>query len=1089
MFTLLLGTDWKINRDWIFDAIRLDVVNKKNNVILMVPESISHHMERKLSDMAGDEASLYAEVLSFPRLASRVGDQLGIGTISCMDNGGRLVAMASTAIQLHSKLKAYAALETRPEFLTGLIDAVDEFKRCCISAKDLHEASRLSEGSLAQKLEELALILDVYDGICSAGKRDPRDLMFWLLEQLNTCEYACSRTFYVEGFPDYTRQHLEILKHFILHAENITISMNCDKPGSTLPAFETAGNTAMQLLRFANENNIPVNIQTLDAASNPIHSVSLNLFQGNVSFTPELTERLHLYRCDTVSHECDETAEQILDLVRKGARFRDISVVCTDIGAYRGALSLAFARRNIPLYISGTEDILDLPVINTTLAALDAALCGFEHQDMVRYLKSALSPIDPAVCDELENYIIQWNIAGSRWNEGWEFHPEGLNKKFDDNTYERINKLNQARVLVINPLNALKKRFKLAANIKDQTVALYQFLEEIAMPQRLTMLAEQLDQSGEKRNAQILRQLWEILVGALEQLHDVLGHTCWDSLAFTRLLNLLLSQYDVGTIPPVLDAVTAGPVSAMNCQQEKHLFVLGAQEGLLPGYSGAAGILNDQERMALRKLGVPLTGGAMDGLQAEFAQIYSVFCGAESSITVMCPGEQKSFIYSRLEKLIQQDTKLIPRQYALSNPMESSACLYRADRRDLAVNMGLDKNYDAVQVKAEHQLGVVQFENITGLYGNKLNLSASQIDKHAECRLAYFIRYGLRAKERKSFTVDPAEFGTYIHDVLEKTGREVKSLGGFRAITLENTLKIANKHAEQYAKEHFSQLDSERITYLFKRNSYELELVVSELWEELQGALFEPEGFEVAFGERKGFDPIPINGNNMLAQLGGFVDRVDIWRSAGSRYFRVVDYKTGKKDFDYCDLINGLGLQMLLYLFALEDSGESLVGVGAIPAGVQYFPARAPVVSADNKLTDEEAKSEHLKEWKRKGLLLDDEQVIKAMDDTEKLIRLCCTQKKDGTFSGDIASREQMLLLKAYIFKLLGKMVDDIASGIVEANPYTRGESHNACKYCPYDSICHAEEVEGRRNFKKISANEFWDQVEKEVGTSGRNLN
>ena len=144
--------------------------------------------------------------------------------------------------------------------------------------------------------------------------------------------------------------------------------------------------------------------------------------------------------------------------------------------------------------------------------------------------------------------------------------------------------------------------------------------------------------------AQELVQLWEILVGALEQLSDVLGKTVWTPESFLRLLRLLLSQYDVGTIPPVLDAVTAGPVSAMRCQQAKHLFVLGASEGNLPSYAGSAGILSDQERVALRKLGVPLTGGAMEGVASEFAEIYGVFCGVRESIHISCASGQSAII-------------------------------------------------------------------------------------------------------------------------------------------------------------------------------------------------------------------------------------------------------------------------------------------------------------------------------------------------------------------------------------------------------------------------------------------------------------
>ena len=166
-----------------------------------------------------------------------------------------------------------------------------------------------------------------------------------------------------------------------------------------------------------------------------------------------------------------------------------------------------------------------------------------------------------------------------------------------------------------------------ASNVKQQVLAVYSFMEALSLGDRLTSMAANMDEQGEHREAQILNQLWEIILSALEQLFDVLGETYWEPEHFLRLLRLLLSQYDVGTIPPVLDAVQMGPVSAMRCHQQKHLILLGAEEGMLPGYSGSSGILTDQERVALRQMGVPLTGGSMEGIQAEFSEIYGVFCG------------------------------------------------------------------------------------------------------------------------------------------------------------------------------------------------------------------------------------------------------------------------------------------------------------------------------------------------------------------------------------------------------------------------------------------------------------------------------
>ena len=306
-------------------------------------------------------------------------------------------------------------------------------------------------------------------------------------------------------------------------------------------------------------------------------------------------------------------------------------------------------------------------------------------------------------------------------------------------------------------------------------------------------------------------------------------------------------------------------------------------------------------------------------------------------------------------------------------------------------------------------------------------------------------------------------------------------MGGFSAVSLDETMHIAHRFSEEYAKERFSQLESERVRYLFQRNMQELDMVVEELWQELKDSKFEPVGFEVSFGSSDGLPPIAIPNNSMNALLRGFIDRVDVWNTEGSSYYRVVDYKTGKKDFDYCDIFNGVGLQMLLYLFALRNNADSSLGNHPVPAGVQYFPARAPYLPTDGMVDDILAQKERAPHWKRKGLLLQDEAVLQAMEPCEQPTRLCYTIKKDGSYSGDLADREQLKLLERYVFHILGRMVDDIASGSVDANPYTRGTSHSACAYCPYGSICHEETVTGRRNYKTMSSQRFWEEIGKEM--------
>ncbi len=1082
MLTLLLGTDWTANRDAVFSMLAQDVSEQKGGRILMVPELISHETERRLCISVGDTASRFAEVLTFTRLAKRVSDAAGFGALECLDNGGRLVAMASAVRQLHSRLKAYASVETRPEFLVSLLDAVDEFKRCCISPADLYAASKQSEGSFAQKLEELSLILESYDSLCARGKRDPRDQMTWLLEQLEDSDFAENHVFYIDGFPDFTRQHTAVLQHLMYHSPHVVISLNADRFDSDEPAFEKASATAAELLRLAKQGNVKTKIVTVESSKRAVTSVLSMLFQGKIKAVPDVVQA---FCAESVSQECHNAAQRILELVHSGCRYRDFSVVCTDMATYSNTLEMIFSRYHIPVYISGTEDILNRTVIATVLSAVDAAVGGFEQSDVLRYIKSPLSPLNITECDRLENYAILWNISGSRWENTWENHPSGLGADWTGRDETYLAELNQARQKALLPLFRLGRSMKDAKSLGQMVDALYAFLEDVQLDRRLQALALQMEQDGSLRDSQILGQLWEILLTAFQQLYDTLGDTYWDEQTFTKLLKLLLSQYDVGTIPSVLDAVTVGPVSAMRCQQPKHLLLLGASEGSFPAYSGAVGILSDQERNALRQLGVPLTGGAMEGIQAELAEIYGVFCGAEVSVCVSCSGDQPSYLYRRLCQIAGGEKTAETLGVAFSDINEVSAFLAQKDARMDAEILGLDELYRKLQALNGHSLGQMRLETVQKLYGTTLKLSASQVDKLADCRLAYFLKYGIKLKERKPAAVDPAEFGTYVHAVLEYTGRRVMELGGFHNISVSDTLKIAEEYSKQYITERFSQIDSGRVAYLFQRNAQELEMIVTELWEELKDSAFEPFDFELAFGIEGGLDAINVEGHSMSAALRGFVDRVDTWEQNNHVYYRVVDYKTGKKDFDYCDVFNGLGLQMLLYLFALEDNGSKRLGKDPIAAGVQYFPARAPVVPTDGRPEDTEALQAREKLWKRKGLLLSDESVLEAMEPTDKPVRLPYSRKKDGSLSGDLADRRQMQLLKGYIFALLGKMIDDISSGCVDPNPYTRGGRHDACAFCPYGSICRESAEAQRRNYAAMSPQRFWEEVEKEMSSHG----
>lgn len=1084
MLNLILGSNWRVNRDTVMDLLAKDIAAGQGNRILLVPEQASHGYELRLCKTAGDSASRYAEVLSFTRLATRVFAQKGGGAVPTLDGGGRLLAMAAAVQQLRPRLKAYAAAGAKPEFLSALVTAVDEFKSCRITPETLKTAAVQTEGSLAQKTEELALILEGYNAVCAGFGQDPQDRLTKLLEQMELTDFAETHTFYIDGFSDFTAQELEIIAHLLTCSPNVTITLVTDEVRSDTVGLELAGDTAGNLLRLCSSRGVRQEIRYLSdpELSTPLGKLRSHLLGGSTEAIPAAWEVCRGVRFSSIRQECTYVAARLRELAMSGVRYRDMALVITDPERYTPILRHVLSQFGIPAYFAGTENILHKSVIFTITTALDAVTGAQEQRDILRYLKSVLSPITPEDCDRLENYAISWSIRGKGWTVPFTKHPSGLGKDWTDGDYQALERLNQSRERGIAPLQRLQQSLYQSQNVLEQLRGLYAFLEDVDLSGRLELLAQSFEAQGDSRQAQELEQLWEILTGALEQMAALLGTSKLEPEVFVRLFKLLLSQYHVGTIPQTLDSVTVGGIPAMRRQEARHLFLLGAQEGFLPQGSTGGMVLTESERGQLMDLGIPLQADLYRQLEQEMSGIHAIVHAAVCSLTLTTGSGIPARVFRRLCRMLEQNSDSISAPSALDNASDPWEAACQHLQGQAPIPDFLREQGDILKTRAAFTPGALSPQTVRQLYGQELRLSASQVDKAASCRFAYFMRYGLGVQERKEISVDPAEFGTFVHDILERTAKTIMERGGFHCVSLEETEELATEYARQYHEERFAQLDdlSQRQNYLFQRNMGELRAVVQELWAELSQTDFVPAEFEVQFGPGGDMPPVWIDGGAMPAYLRGFVDRLDIYRRDEKTYVRVVDYKTGRKDFDYCDVLCGLGLQMLIYLFALADGGEELLGAAPEPAGVLYFPARSPVQPMDGPSPDEDVEEKRRKALKRQGLVLADGKILNAMDATEDRRFLPVKQSKSGELSGDMASPQQFKQLKTYLMDTLKKLVNQIAGGDVTPNPYFRGD-HDACRFCEYSSACHLDLWGEERVYQKVTGEEFWTQIEREV--------
>ncbi len=1070
--------------------------------ILLVPEPQSHQTERRLCAQGGPAVCRYAEVLTFSRLANRIFQTAGGAGRQELDAGGRLLLMWRAVHSVADMLQVYARPSRRPAFLSGLLATADELKSCCVSPEQMLRAGEEIGGNDGARLRDLGLICAAYDTMAADIALDPRDRLSRAACKLNECGWGAGKTVWLDGFIDFTPQQLELVELLLRQSECVSVVLTCDKLEETdggAGVFSPARHTARQLIALAKKLGQGYELERFEQPS-PARSAAMvqleqQLFNTRRDTAQPCNGQVQLFCGGDPRTEVEWTAAQIRELVRRGGlRMRDIAVVARNYSSYDGLVESVFERYDIPVFRSAMSDILQRPVMTLVTAALDTIAGGYTYDDVFRYLKTDLTDLTRQERDELENYALKWDIHGSRWTQEkpWTMHPGGYGFAMESADMERLERLDALRRRVVGPLEKIRlNRLKTG---RGQAQALYSFLEEIGLDKRLEERCEQLTQQGELGLAQEYHQLWEILCGGLEQCARLLGDAPMELDEFARLLRLVLSQYEVGTIPVSLDRVTAGELVRQNGHGVKALFVLGADDASIPGVGQPVGLLSDDDRELLAGVGVELGLRGKDRLYREMTAIYTACTCPDEKLFVSWParrgGEelQPSFLVERLLKIFP-DLKVQTQgtgDFRLSAPRAAleQAGTQPAVRRVLGEMPEWSAAVQRLERAEQWQRGSLSRQAVDRLYGRKVPMSASRMDKYKSCHFSYFMRYGLKAEPRRRAGFDAPEYGTFVHYVLEQVFQSDTWRDGEGGVDRDKLKALTRAAVEDYVRNNLGGLENQsaRFVYLFRRLITGVDAVVDNVAQELAVSRFVPVDFELGFGRGKELAPVEMTEDGVTISVTGFVDRVDGWRDGEQLYLRVVDYKTGKKAFDLTEVAGGLGLQMLLYLFTLCKEGEKRYGVRPIPAGVLYLPARDVTVRGSRSMTEEQRRKLVDDELRRHGLVLDQQAVLEAMEQPGegKLRFLPVTLKKDGYSGGNLVSARRLERLERHVERVLRDICKEIAAGNIAADPYWRGQDQNACRFCEYAAACHFEEGRGgdcRRKQYKISAEEFWTNI------------
>lgn len=1105
---VLLGRARSGKSAWVLQRIKQ--TGDAAQSVLIVPEHASHAAELDLCRACGDGASRFAEVLTFKLLASRVLSLTGGSADVTLDNGGKLLLLQRVLQRLSSSLAVYRRPSRRSAFLQSLLGVMEELQAYAVDPQKLIEAAQQIPGDGGLRLHDTALIYAAYMADLTADGRDSRDRLEKLEQQLEDSHYIDGKDVYLDGFSYFTARECNILRIMLRRARSVTVTVLGDSRDREL--FAESVRLRERLFALCRELGAAYDEQELAPNSGTDELSHLErCFFGEARRYEGASGKIRIFEAVNLREECEWAASEILRLVREeGCRFRDIAVTARNLSAVEDILCSVFARYGIPVFAARRSAVLDQSVTALLLGALRAVSGGFEYEDVFSCLKTGLAGLSEEETDRLENYVLKWDIHGSMWlrETPWTGHPEGYGIEWDAVAEEELATVNALRERVRAAFVLLHEGVKGMGAAEQKMRALYAFLEHIRLPEALEERTRDLFARGEGKRAEELSQLWNLLCGVMDQFVDILGDSELDAEEFARLVHLVLSQYSIGTIPVSLDQVKLSEMTSNDRHSAKVLFLIGANDHVLPTVTSGAGLLKDEDRAALEAHDISLSPYGMQQLQLEMQNLYAALAQPTQRLYVSYPvfeegGTQlrPSFAVGRILTLFPQikvERKDADKDFRLSAIRPALDCAAEEIGGEVwqyFVNRGdFDSQLRAMETASHYARGKLSHDAVRALYGENITLSASKMDKARSCHFAYFMQYGLKAKERKAAGFDAPQTGTFVHDVLENTLKRAREQGGLKKLSAQHVRTIVHEAIAEYmARElpDFSEKNA-RFRYLFNRLCQKTYQIVEDVVRELSVSDFEPVAFELGFGAGGELPAVTLKEGGSEVRVVGKVDRVDGWLRDGKLYLRVVDYKTGKKSFDLAELRYGLGIQMLLYLFALQKEGKAYFGEEIVPAGVLYTPSQTPILRTERGIDEQTLKKEMQKTLRRSGLLLSEPEVLCAMEHSalEAPNYLPLQVKKEGELVGNLASAQQLGKLALYVEKLVREIAREMNEGNVSADPWTRGADDNACRFCAFRSACHFTDGRGgdrAEYIRKTTAAELWQHIDSELEKEGEN--
>ena len=1085
MLNFILGRSGYGKSHYVFEKMKGLIADKSARVILIIPEQCSFFTEKEILDRFSGVDAQRIEVYSFTRLAYTVLKNSGNYKGRRLSEVFKTLLMSRAVRGVKDELEIYKKNALRTDFVNEMLSIVSELKASSIKSGTIYSLALPEKlGTLKGKLNDIARIYDKVEGLYADGFVDPDDDLSVAELALDTYHFFDGATVFFDEFSGFTAQEYAIIRQALRQAKEVYFTAGTDTAEETdggFGLFSTIKDTIARVSLIAEEEGVKQS-DTVFLPTDYRHSkntalkhIDKNIFHPQLESDTNEADRVSIYSADNVYDECEFIAKEIHRLVRtQGLRFRDFAVIVRELDLYDGILDNIFEKYGISFYLDLRDSIESRPLIALVCAVMQIISGGYKSSDILRYIKTGLCGIESGQISAFEDYVLLWNINGADFKSPFTENVNGLYTAETEGTIAALAELNVLRQKIIEPLLRLNESAKYGGG-NAISEALYRFLLDIDAYGGLYLFASELTESGEPDMASEQLRTWDILMGILDEMSMGTGNDKVGIKGYYELLSIVLKSFDTGVIPQGLDEVLIGTADRIRPQNPKYVFMLGLNDEKFPKAPVSGGLLSVKERDSLSEFGLSLPNGTAGQTVREQLMAYqAATCSSEGLyLSYTKFGEdgeklQPSVVVTDVLRMYESLQIKCRNELCDDFETEQEAFEYMAENfsqnNKTVVSL---KHYFENHPKWEGRYAVIdtvsqnkglffeRSENARTLYSEDMRLSATQIDTYHTCKFKYFCSYGLNLRGKKTAEISPLGFGNIIHAIME-TGLTQMSEIGFERVTQKDISEISDKALNDYVELFMGGLSnkSKGFQYKLKRiHGTACELLEHIRTEFLQGG-FKPVAFELDIGRE--LEPV----RKLLPDGGSFyvvgkVDRVDALESDGKSYLRIVDYKTSKTDFSLYEVLHGLNTQMLIYLDTIIKNGVKF-GNKRMPAGILYHIASKPDGSGLRHDDDKKLEDDSFKSMAMKGLLLDDENVIRAMEKEE--FSGFYIDEKHFSKGENALSLQHMVQLMNKIESIIGEMAASVKDGKIDAQPVKRKNKSLPCEYCDFRAVCGRED-------------------------------